>query len=506
MLATARRRGAAEHRREREPLPPGVNRRKSEPPTLDATVSAQSTTSSKESQATEIVRLASDGYTFHRANTADLFAVALSGPNLALPLRGVYGLRASLAEAFMAAHDRAPSQQALTDALAVVQAWCSRSAEEALELRVSRCGEGIVLDLGTPDGAAIVLSPDNWEVVEHSPITFRRTALTGALPRPTRGGTFDELRDLLNVDDASWDLLIGWLVTTLVPDIPYPVLLLRGEHGTAKTTAASFLCRIVDPSAVPTRSEPRDLDQWQVVASGSRVVPIDNLSHVPVWLSDAICRAATGEGLVKRRLYSDDDLIVLAYRRCVILTAIDPGALRGDLADRLLAIDLDRIPPNRRLLDSDLRGLFDRAHPRLLGALLDLAARVFAVLPQIKLDNPPRMADFARVLAAVDRVRGTYSLATYRETLRDTSRTVAEGDPVGQAVLQLAANHGAWTGSATDLYTLITPDRPPRGWPADAPRLSGLLKRLAPHLSRSGVTVDWLPGHHPRLVVIRAER
>jgi hypothetical protein len=45
------------------------------------------------------------------------------------------------------------------------------------------------------------------------------------------------------------------------------------------------------------------------------------------------------------------------------------------------------------------------AHPVALGGLLDLTAAVLARLPDVRLDRRPRMADYARVLAAVDQVR-----------------------------------------------------------------------------------------------------
>ena len=65
-------------------------------------------------------------------------------------------------------------------------------------------------------------------------------------------------------------------------------------------------------------------------AAGSWVVALDNLSGIPAWLSDSLCRASTGDGNVKRALYSDAGLAVVKFRRCVVINGIDLGALRGD--------------------------------------------------------------------------------------------------------------------------------------------------------------------------------
>ena len=49
-----------------------------------------------------------------------------------------------------------------------------------------------------------------------------------------------------------------------------------------------------------------------------------------------------------------------------------------------------------------------------LGAFLDLVAGVLAELPGTSVDNAPRMADFAKVLSALDQVTGWGTLAEHR--------------------------------------------------------------------------------------------
>jgi hypothetical protein len=185
------------------------------------------------------------------------------------------------------------------------------------------------------------------------------------------------------------------------------VLAIFGEQGTGKATAVKVLVLLLDPSPVPVRKPPRDADSWVTAAAGSWVVGLDNLSDVPPWLSDSLCRASTGDGDVRRKLYSDSDYAVFAFRRCIIFDAIDVGALAPDLADRTVAITLDLIPDEDRADEETFWSRWQDAHPRLLGAVLTLAARVIARLPDVRLPRKPRMADFARILAAVDAELGT---------------------------------------------------------------------------------------------------
>ncbi len=82
----------------------------------------------------------------------------------------------------------------------------------------------------------------------------------------------------------------------------------------------------VDPSPAPLRTPPRDVETWVLTAARSNVVAVDNVSSVPQWLSDAWCRAPTGDALVRRVRYTDGGLAVTTMRRANIVTWIDAGA------------------------------------------------------------------------------------------------------------------------------------------------------------------------------------
>jgi hypothetical protein len=440
-------------------------------------------------QATDLVLLGQRRYRFGQTDNGHTFAVRLRGPNLVVPLRGRNSVKAYLGDAYFKATGRAASTSAIANALNVIEGRALGATREPVALRVGRCDEGIVIDLGTSDGRAVVLTGGTWQIAQRSPLLFRRTELTGQLPDPIRGGSLDELRALVNVADTAWGMLVGVLVCWLLPDVPRPVVLLVGEHGTGKTTAARSFAALIDPSPAPVRGTPRDLTEWVLSASGSWVVVLDNLSAIPDWLSDAVCRASTGEGMVRRALYTDDGLTVTSFRRNVMLTTIDAGALRGDLADRLVTVELDVIDPADRRRDDALAEAFLDAHPRVFGALLDLTAEVLAVLPGVNLDEAPRMADFAHVLAALDAVTGWHVLDSYRSLGASIAFQVVEGDVVARAVLEFAQVQGKWTGTATELLLAITPERIHRDWPQNGRALSGRLRRAAPPLRVLGVSV-----------------
>jgi hypothetical protein len=322
-------------------------------------------------------------------------------------------------------------------------------------------------------------------------VVFRRTKLTSPIPDPIHGGNgLDELRGLLNAEEREFRLIVGWLVAALIPDIPHPIMALQGEQGSAKSSTAQMLADLIDPSPAPLRSAPRDIKQWAVSASASWAVALDNVSAVPGWLSDTLCKAVTGDGYIDRVLYSDDDVTVLAFRRVVLMTSIDPGALAGDLAERLLVIELQPIPDTGRRPDADVRAAYADARPAILASLLDLLALVLAGLPGMSMARMPRMADFACVLNAVDAVQQWTTLNDYLSASTDVTANVIEGDIFANAIMALANRESKWQGTATDLLAaVVTPDPRPKEWPKDATRASGRLKRLATALRAVGIEV-----------------
>jgi len=219
---------------------------------------------------------------------------------------------------------------------------------------------------------------------------------------------------------------------------------------------------------------------------------MDNISGISEWLSDAICRAVTGEGDVRRTLYTDGDHSVYRFRRVIVLNGIDYGAIRSDLAERLLAVKLERIDSGARQLDQAIAQRWQEARPFIVGSLLDLLAQVLAVLPGIDLATHSRMADFDRVLAALDKVTGANALERYLAHVAELATdsvfaTVAIAELIEAVTVE-------FDGTSRELLELITPTshdwKRPKGWPEGAQGVTGLLKRNAPGLRRAGWSVE----------------
>ena len=441
----------------------------------------------KKSAATTLVEMALEAYDFGISPTGESFALPKSGPKIVSMLRGSkISLRGQLARTYFREYGRAAPQQALADALLVTEGIAQESDEIALNLRVASWGDDLWIDIGDLTGRAIRVTGDGWSIESTAPLLFKRTLLNGPLPDPAADGNLTELWSLLNVTEADRTLLAAWLIAALFADIPHPVLGLFGEQGTGKTTAQKMIVTAIDPGPVPTRKPPRDPESWVTAAAGSWLVGLDNLSDVRPWLSDSICRAVTGEGDVRRKLYTDGEHSVFAFRRCVCLNGIDLGAIRGDLAERMLPINLERISESRRLTEDRLWSLWRHNHPKILGAILDLASRVLSVLRSVELASKPRMADFARIVAAVDIVKGSAGLKHYLTKQGSLAADSLTGDLFIVAVMELRY----FDGTSAELLQRVTPEKPPRFWPGSPRAVTTRLRRHAPAMARTGWRIE----------------
>ncbi len=437
------------------------------------------------------VNLAIERFRFGRDKQKQAFAIDQEKPSIAFPLDGTLFKR-RLARAFRDRYRKTPNGSALTDAMNVIQGLAEDAEPEDVAIRVAWHGDSIVLDLAHEAiGKCIVVSADGWKIEDESPVVFKRTALSSPLPVPDRHGDLDQLRSLLNVDEDAWLLLRGWMAATLVPDIPHPILLFGGEQGTGKSTAAQLVVSVVDPSTAPLRTEPRDPENWAVAAAGSWTVVLDNVSQIRPWFSDALCKAVTGDGMVRRALYSNNDITVISFQRVIAMTSIDAGALRGDLADRLIVVDLEVIPDARRRTSREIWDEFHRLSGSILGGLLDLLSKVLADRENVVLDKMPRMADFARILGAIDLADGVpnRSTQTYLGQRTRLDDDVIEGDLVAQAIINLMTRVPSWEGTSGELLDAIQDD-PSKQWPKNARAMTARLKRAMPVLRRQNIHVN----------------
>jgi len=318
-------------------------------------------------------------------------------------------------------------------------------------LRVARHEDSVYIDLGTKDWRIVRVSPDGWEIIPYAkcPVRFYRADCQLSLPLPKRGGSLDDLWQLLNFKEADRPLVLGWILGCLTPDGPKPILALSGEKGSGKSSAATLLKQLTDPTKVSKGGEVGDHRDVAAAATGRWVLAFDNLTHLSTAQQNLLCRIVTGEGFSHRALYTDLEEVFFEYHRPQILTGVDLVPTRSDLLDRCLIVRLERIPDERRLSEAKLKEKTDELLPGIYGALLDLLATALRNLPTVNLDRRPRMADFAELCVAAGIPN---FMEVYSANINMGSQAAVEANPIAEGILSLLdAHNGYWHGSSTEL-------------------------------------------------------
>jgi hypothetical protein len=265
-----------------------------------------------------------------------------------------------------------------------------------------------------------------------------------------------------------------------------------------------------------------------ISAVNAWVLAYDNISRLTPWLSDGLCRLATGAGLTTRELYTNAEEVTLAAERPVILNGIEELATRPDLLDRAIVLNLPNISEVRRRTESSFWRQFEQEKPRILGALFMAASTALRRVGDITLKSTPRMADFVAWVSAAEPSLG-WSQGKFLQAYRDNAKAAIdfalESSVVGIAVLDLVGREAGlpadmadfgfsddragliYHGTATALLDKLQGDtsesKRQRGWPLSSGGLSNILRRLAPALRTRGIDIEFLREGHDRQRTIR---
>ncbi len=344
-------------------------------------------------------------------------------------------------------------------------------------------------------GSVVWCGAGGWGFAENPPVLFRRYPNLKPLPDPEPGGSLDAIDELVNIKrDEGRRLFKAYLATVALPHVGRPILNVAGAMGSGKTTIGRLVKRTWDPTAPETvRYDPRDFLQK---ASHAFVVMLDNLSALPEPAADTACRLVTGEADSKRRLYSDDEDVIIELKRAVLLNGINVPTDRGDVLDRSLVVELERIPDGERRTEEELWERFEAEHPELLGTLFSVLSEAIAVKPSLQLSRRPRLADWGEYAAAIYAEMGWGAetfLEDWDEVVKSQNQATLDGSPVAQVIIKLVKAEGEFVGTASELHNELKPvaeklgvDRD-KAWPKSARWVWRRIKEVLPVLSAAGI-------------------
>ena len=375
-------------------------------------------------------------------------------------------------------------------------------------------------DLTNNSWTIIKITPEGWTLIEEDtsiPILFKRYSNQMAQVIPTiydKGDIFDKFMDLLNLKDEKNRLLLKcYIISLFIPEIAKPILILHGEQGSAKSTLEELIKMLVDPSILKTLSFPRDINELVQQLAHNYIAYFDNISIIPHWISDVLCRAVTGSGFSKRQLFTDDDDFIYTFLRCVGINGINLGSIKADLLDRSIIIQLERIPKKKRRKIENLWKEFNKIKPQLLGYILHIIVKVLNVKKEGREITLPdgfnRMADFeeyGEIIARCMNYQENEFLRAYQENVGIQIDQAIEANTLSTVILQFIDKRISednknyeWEGTATELLSILNEFAEnelkmtvskDKSWPKSPNKLSGLLNEAMTNLREKGIVIE----------------
>jgi hypothetical protein len=466
-------------------------------------------TEKKESQADRLVSLciSQEAEFFHDQHKTPYICVRQKDVNVIMPIRSRQ-FKTYLANLMWQTEQKVLGNEGLNSALLVLQGKALLEGRQyTLYNRVAPAKDGFWIDMTDNKWRAIKVDTEGWRIVKNPPILFKRYSHQLPLTEPTPGGNPWLLLEYFNIKKDDYDTRLTLMTSCssiYIPLIAHVIWLLFGIQGSGKTLLFKILRRLFDPSSIEVLSMPRDEREHVQQLDHHWLALYDNITSMPTWISDRLCRATTGGGFSKRELYSDDEDITYNFKRCIGLNGINITAQRGDLLDRSLLIPLEHIKNEERKTEAKLLADFEKNKASILGGFLDTLVKAIQLYPTVKTNYLFRMADFTRwgcaIAKALDKTEEEF-IAAYDNKVKSQIEEAAHASLLATVLLDFLEKESTpslekwqgWEGTPTALYkalfehakTLEISTRQ-KGFPKAPNALMRQLNDLAPSLKALG--------------------
>ena len=384
-----------------------------------------------------------------------------------------------------------PRSDAISQARIQIEARCEDSVQFDMFNRVGWYDGAIYYDLTTQDWMGVRIDKSGWQIVSLPPI-FKRHHHQMAQALPVHGGDPKEILSFCNILPEDHCLFMVLAASYLIPDFPHVILSQTGEEGSGKSNNSRTIKSLVDPSRIMLISAPKDLEQAQMTAEKHWLSAFDNMSNILEWFSDFLCRGVTGEGDMKRSLYTNDGEFIRSYRRCFVLNGIGLAIWRADLLDRAVIFDIPRLKNNRS--EGTMNGEWRKSLPGILGGFFTAISKAMNTVDAIKGHEKFRMSDFAQWGAALAESLG-YSqnefFSKYQESVERKWQDTAGDSVFAKKIADFLKKHnGYWEGTTVELLEkLHSEDTETAGTPRTAKWLSTELVRIASVMRNVGIDI-----------------
>ena len=317
----------------------------------------------------------------------------------------------------------------------------------------------IIYFLADSDCNTVTITPEIWFVGNNTNQKFITTNMDKPQIMPEKGGSLiDLLRPFVNLDENNLSLLLIYIVQSFSRTSSHFAAILSSEKGSGKSTLSKILREIIDPSHAASSLLPSAESDLKVLLANSYLVCFDNTAPLSNNFSNVLCAAITGSKEVKRRLYHDNDSVILDLHNLIVINGIDIVPNKSDLAERSILFSLKKISKNQRKTDAELWRQFEQSKAKILGAIFDTLVKAMSIIPDLHLTKLHRMADANIEMTAIaialgiEQNRFQSILEANIEALQDS---FAENNPLIEIIVNFMEDKNEESGTSTEVYKKI---------------------------------------------------
>ncbi len=403
-----------------------------------------------------------------------------------------------------------PNSTSISRTMGVVRADASVAEERDIYKRVADLDDKILIDLAGNQHRAVEVTPDGYEIIDNPDINFWRPDGVRSLPEPEgKISDIKYLQELINVGNEDFSLLVAWILATFQTAGPYPVLIPTGPAGSGKSTLTKLIRNLLDPAGNTGRATTRSIEKSEDLFSEARhrhLLALDNQSRLKQWQSDALSAIATGGGIEKRQLYTDDNLVTIDTMNPIVMNGIDISGIGNDLLDRAIFLELEE--PEERMSEKEFWDDARKFRPEILGGLCELVSTALDNRDTVEISQKEmtRMADFTEWIKAATPafqkiatpLENINPIEIYLSNRGTIGRDALEESELGSILIDFLKKKDSgpegllWRGTAGDLLEKLETQaseatKTSKGWPNGPAVLGKKLKRLKTTLEKVGI-------------------
>ena len=293
--------------------------------------------------------------------------------------------------------------------------------------RLAATAKAFVYFLADKDWKSVIISESGWRVYNSKKIKFVKNGINKEQVMPdTVGGDLQQLlKPFINMKPQSFKLFLIYLVQCFFPKSSHFLAVISSERGSGKSTLTKLIQEIIDPSETTNTILPTTPDNVLNLFANNIVVALDNTQKLPDNISDIFCTSVTGGTYTKRKLYTDNEQVLVKLKNVIILNGIDILPDKGDLRERSVLFELEGIPSHKRRTEAEIWKDFNAVKPQIMGAIFDTVSKAMKIKNTLKLEKTHRMSDAYTDMAAIAMALG-FSLEEFEETFEENRRRIDE--------------------------------------------------------------------------------